>query len=425
LVGILTAALTTFGLPAAAIADAPPITVISAAIQTSRPTPVVSNLKAGDVLHIVATANTDDTDEDGDDNGDVQAGTEALLLQVTGQLVVIGDHNVPVDVTIHVGTDGDTLLASMRGFDGDESGDLTVTVDPNTKQRLSQQAKDDMKAQASRLEDTALGFSAIAAVCAPGSPGCGAGFGLAQVELLLTAKKLRDLTVDPPDPNFKVIVTPVVHSLPDIQPQAGTSKAEADAFNALLRNTERQIAFATAMRVTMDRAQGAADAGDAASESKQVAALLQFAGQLAALLDAYPGLFTNLVSAVNGAGFPTTTLTPADVLKFEKQVAASGLPADEKQALTQLGLDQATIDALGKRAFVLDTQQVAGTFPAKLADRSLLDAIRATAQALRADIAANTPAPQVPPAQPTGGQGVTTPGFPNTGDGSSSRITAP
>lgn len=82
-----------------------------------------------------------------------------------------------------------------------------------------------------------------------------------------------------------------------------------------------------------------------------------------------------------------------------------------------------TIDALGKRAFVLDTQQVAGSFPAKLPDPALLDAVRATAQRLRADITANTPAP-APPAQPTGGQGATTPGFPNTGHGSSSRTRA-
>jgi hypothetical protein len=274
------------------------------------------------------------------------------------------------------------------------------------------------------MENTALGATAVAAACTLASPGCAAGFGLVQAEMLYAASKERDLTDDPPDPNFTVIVSPTVRSVPDLPVQPGLTKSEADAFNALLRNTEQQIAFAVAMRVTMDRAQGAADAGDSVSEAKQVTALFQFAGQLATLLDAEAGLLTNLVSALNGAGFPATVITSADVLKLEKQLASSGLPADEQQALKQLGLDAAAIDALRKRAFVLDTQQVAGAFPQKLADPDFLSALHATAQSLRADIAANTAAAAAPAASGGSQAAPATPGFPNTGDGSSAGTAA-
>ena len=163
------------------------------------------------------------------------------------------------------------------------------------------------------------------------------------------------------------------------------TQAEADAANALLVNQEQGIGYSAAIYTSINRAQGAYQAGDSYWEGQQTQALNLYETQLAPLLDAEPALLANLQSALKVAGFVSIKVTPSEVFNFESDIATNGLSATDVQTLTDLGADADEITAISDTMIVQDPNAVAGSFPELLTNPTLVSALHQAASALRSD----------------------------------------
>lgn len=238
---------------------------------------------------------------------------------------------------------------------------------------------DDMKTQ------TKI-YAALTKLCAPCSVITGPLAGITGLNVGI----LFLLIEDPSDPNFTVIAEPVIPSLPPLKAGPGITQAVADAFNALLLNQEKIIGLGRAAIISLDRAQGASDAGHAFWEARQEQALKTYTGQMAVQLGAQPALLAKLQAALEAAGFPAFTLTPDTALDFVRDIALNGLPEPIKQTLTQLGADSATISQI--RNFVVeDFNSTAGDFPRVLTRPTFLSSLTEVAEALK-PVSASLPA---------------------------------
>ena len=102
---------------------------------------------------------------------------------------------------------------------------------------------------------------------------------------------LKALIADPPDPHYRAIARPAAASLPaSIQAGRYLTAADARIVNALLTSLWREIQVGQALASSVDRAGGAAQAGNTSDERKQIAAAVRYAVSDADLLDARPRL---------------------------------------------------------------------------------------------------------------------------------------
>lgn len=138
----------------------------------------------------------------------------------------------------------------------------------------------------------------------------GVGLGLVQGDTICQ-DKLKE--ADPPDPNFKVIAQPVLPTIPQVSTTRGFPDKDTDAVNALDNNMAHTVALEGAFLTSINRAQGAAEAGNAFWNAKQLQAARQYAAQAAELLEAQPRLLDNLQNALQATtGFPTVHI-PANL----------------------------------------------------------------------------------------------------------------
>jgi hypothetical protein len=158
--------------------------------------------------------------------------------------------------------------------------------------------------------------------------------------------------LDPADPNYTVIATPVAPVPIFPAPYSGWTAAQLACFNILkseVLTRAQLIGLAQAAVTTINRAEGAYEAGNTYWEQQQVAALNRYntlaAFQLQVLLTEQaqiPPAFLN-----SGIPLNAVTFTSDQVRQFELNVAANGLPSDLQQALTAMGVDPdglATLD---------------------------------------------------------------------------------
>src|SRR5439155_16593338 len=123
---------------------------------------------------------------------------------------------------------------------------------------------------ADSARDAALVLTLAGAACTAVAPtiaaklACIAIFGVPAAAFQKLANKLAAAARDPSDPNFTVIAQPVVHSVSQqpISTSEGATQQEADALNVLLTNWEQAIGITEALLTSMDRAEGAFEAGD-------------------------------------------------------------------------------------------------------------------------------------------------------------------
>jgi hypothetical protein len=202
-------------------------------------------------------------------------------------------------------------------------------------------------------------------------------------------------TIDPIDPNFTVIAQPVIPTLPLVVAQPGITTALATALNQLNSDSMRTIAYAQAAITSGNRAQGAANAGNAFWQAAQLQAEERYSSVLVSQIQSEPVLLANLRDAWMAGGYGTITVTPADALAYESALAQNGLPESLKQAMTQAGVDDATIAAFKNVVTSLDVNQVAGTFPDKLIDPSFVSAVQNFVNAFPVKITALTATPSV------------------------------
>ncbi|HVT56897.1 MAG TPA: hypothetical protein VHR45_00730 [Thermoanaerobaculia bacterium] len=351
----------------------------AASAQTCSP-PNPPLIHAGDQVTVETRLTTGDPNENGE-------GGESLSIRSTGGFtVLVSTYNTRQSFTFKATIDGETITGTINGGDGDESCTLKVTV--NAKQRLS----DDQKKAANRTAVISAKISAglwgVEKACSFVQnfyfKVCTAISGIGAPLAALTSAYFVGLGLDPSDPNFMVIATPVVPSLPPLTVQTGVTLEVANAFNALVQNDENILGYSSVILTCLNRAQGAADAGNAFWEAKQEAAAAQYESQLGTFLKTETSLLASLQSALQAENFPTIVVTPNDVLNFEKSVAASGLPSDGVSTLQQLGASPDQIAQITQVTIVQDVNAAAHTFPTSLTDPDLLAVLRDAGQAFQA-----------------------------------------
>ena len=205
---------------------------------------------------------------------------------------------------------------------------------------------------------------------------------------------------DPPDPNFMELAEPTILAFPVIAvDEPGITQEVADAYNAFFDNLGQEIGFGGALLTSLERAQGAVEAGDAFWETEQMRAAALFATELAALIDMEPGLRENLVSAIQAAGFPGIEFTEDDIVAAQDDLAVNGPTDLLADAFTELGLDNTTIDEI--LDVLIEADPVAGSFPEVLTDPRLIGAFQDAAQSLDEFARSNSPPPPPPPPSAT------------------------
>lgn len=184
---------------------------------------------------------------------------------------------------------------------------------------------------------------------------------------------LEVLINDPPDPNFTVIATPVVPSLPS-QPfttATGFGSQVTIDLNSLLSNLEQQIALLRVIPTTINRVSGAVEAGDAFWQTQQARAVQNYSSQLIPLLQNESSLRAALTNDFKADGV-VFTFSSNDVLNATNQIRQNGLPAGVSTDLTQLGLDAVGQSAVLETILSTDPILVAalgtGAFPEALSD---------------------------------------------------------
>ena len=351
-------------------------------------TPLVSGLNAGDKVDIVATLNTSDVNENGE-------GEPLVLQSSSGRLsVTISAYAQPTALSFTAAA-GDSLSGFIIGYDGDEDATVTVTVNPSTKKRLTQDQKDALAKASADLNIWAAGGATVTAICAvlpPPADLCVAFFGPFSGTTWLGSALLGRLALDPSDPNFTVIAAPEPPAVPPLPDLAGITQAERDAYNALLGNLVNVIGYANAAQTSINRATGAADAGNEEWEKKQEAALNTYLDRIGRLLQAQPALFTAFSDALVAGGV-VRTITTFDAFVFELNVLNSGLPAFLADTLNALGADGDTIAQIRRQAFVQDIGAMAGTYPQALTNAAFFDDLRKAAAFLRSTT--DTTPPQI------------------------------
>ena len=379
-------------------------TPITTTITGSSPAPInVPLVHKGDLINIEALLSTTDLNENGE-------GEPLIVLSSSGGANInISAYEQPQAKSFTATQDGETLSAYIVGYDGDESA--TISVDVNQKPRFTQQQKDAMAKASASLNTDAAGLSTLAAAClAIPDPSvtkiCAFGAGVSAGAVWALSAKLNELALDPIDMNYTVIAVPITPSLSLFAAQTGVTQAEADTLNALLQNEEQAIGLASAIMVSINRANGAIAANSTSWETKQLQAASQYALQLSALLASQPTLRTSAVQALQSAGFPVLQITANDVYNFEWKVYSSGLPADLILNLTKLGIDSNTIDRIRRLAYVQDINAVAGSFSAILGGTGVNTALTSASLSL-ADFAIANGVPLVP-GQEAHGEGFVT-----------------
>jgi hypothetical protein len=325
--------------------------------------------KAGDIVTVTAALSTNDIDEDGEG--------EPLVLSLPGGSFTVSNYFINQTTHFVALQDNPVVFAQILGADGDETARVTFSV---RKMRFTQEEKDHFARLAIDYSAASLGLVTVGGgcalfpeplitkICAVGGLVGGAISGGAGLYY-------QRLALDPNDPNFTVIVIPVVPILPTLQVQPGITQAEADAFNAWIENQAQQSAYATAIVVSINRANSASDAGDTASEQAQMQAAANFAVTLSGLLAQEPGLRAAAQSAVQAAGFVSQPFTVNDVFNEEFRILFFGLPSEYVQVLTAEGFTQEDINFAAGALFVQNPFSIApNSFPEILTNSPDLNA---------------------------------------------------
>lgn len=338
----------------------------------------IPNVKAGDTINIEAILSSGDLNENGEN--------EPLVIRSSsGFSATIGNYAQARAFSFKAASNGETLTTYISGADGDESA--KITIDVNQKTRLTQAEKDALNKAGADLNIQAGWYAAAAVACgvAPEptvTKACLSGFGALSAATWVAAGKLTTLALDPIDPNYTIIATPVNAAVQLVTVQPGITQPVAASFNALLLNRAQVIGLADAIITSINKAQGANAAGATAWETKQMQAASQYAVQMSSLLEGEPSLAVIINQALVSAGAQTPQLSYSDIYSFEAQAAYNGLPGFLVQQLTQLGATADDLSIIRQLAYVQNPSLVAGSAASTLNNQSVATSLQNAANAL-------------------------------------------
>ena len=330
-----------------------------------------ASANAGDEITVRAILHTTDANENGEG--------EPLTVSISngGPTTTFPDYEVTHTFIFKaVSTAPVTAIGTIVGFDGDESCQVSVSV--NTKHRITK--KDVLRAIANGFGRAAVFSGVLAAGCAENLIAARFCLPYAGTTAAITGAiayfATEFLAQDPIDLNFTVIPVPVPAPFTPVMAGNGFTQADADAMNAQLRNEAKILGVLRAIDTSINRAAGAASVGDAFWEQKQVEAINGFMFQLGALLTQEANAREALVALLTAENFPVVAISPQQVLSFEQRLASQGWSANELALLHQIGADDAFINAMKPLIFTQDINQVAGTLPAAIANPTLISTLR-------------------------------------------------
>ncbi len=342
-------------------------------VASGSPQPLAVTSKAGDIIHVEATLFSGDPNENGEG--------EPLIVNLPGGAFTVAAYASPRSTNFVAQQDNQVVSAFIQGFDGDESAVVNFSIQP--KPRFTKEQKD---AYASAGDRAAIYAAALSAAVPFVDPIRGKILSIGEALEAALSVYYNKLARDPPDPNFTVIAQPDPPSLPLQQAEGPITQGAADAFNALQANQEQQIGLLRALLTSINRADGALQAGNAFWEDQQMQAAAGYALQLATFLDGEAALRAALLAALQASGFPSVALSPNDVFFFELTVAFFGLPPPEPATLAALGVTGDDFALAVDLMIVQDVNAVsaASPVPGVLADPALAADEAAMAAALRA-----------------------------------------
>jgi hypothetical protein len=354
------------GTCSSAIAQQSSVTV---SLDSSSPT-VITTFEKGDTVTITAELDTTDENENGE-------GEPAIIYSSTGFSCTDNDYGLSHVCGTFVASASGTLFAYVVSADGDETATVTATINAAALKLgiFSPSVLDALdKAGDGLVLGAGIGV-VVAAACAPPPQGfvtgpiCTLPVGLVSAVTGLAGLSLNVLAKDPSDPNFMVIATPVVPTVPTVTASVTLTQSEADAFNALLLNEANIIGYGNALVTTINRAQGASDGGDAYWLSQQLVAATQYKTQLGVYLGIEATLRSNLEQMLLAdPTFSTVQLTSSQILEGEAALDTYGLPAGISQELTALGADTPTQNMILELFVAQDINAEAGNVVTNIAN---------------------------------------------------------
>jgi hypothetical protein len=247
----------------------------------------------GDSITVTGLLTTTDPNENGEGEDVVFEGSGGELIGATG-------HYFMARTFTYTATQKNESITGLNvDFDNDESCSVSAVVTTQSLKFgfLTQADRDALAdaAQAGQAVGTSAGVIALlcanniisGTLCSIPATGTAVISGAAAFLLNLIAK-------DPSDPNFTIVATPVINTLPPVTANGIVTSAEANGFNALLTNQETYIAYGLAAVTSFNRAQGASDAGNTFWKARQFQAATTYLNQVILLLATEPGSRMNL-----------------------------------------------------------------------------------------------------------------------------------
>jgi hypothetical protein len=161
-----------------------------------------------------------------------------------------------------------------------------------------------------------------------------------------------------------------------------TERHLAQAVNAVSDNAVQLISVADALFTAVNRAQGAAQAGDKAARIRQLRAAARYAGAAAKLIAAGPRLRGRLAQALRAEHRPWS-FSRDDLTRGQQQIAQHGLPSPLVSALRGMGVNDAGIQQVTQQ--VVQQPVTSGVnVPRMLANRALNKPVQTVAGGFRA-----------------------------------------
>jgi hypothetical protein len=170
---------------------------------------------------------------------------------------------------------------------------------------------------------------------------------------------------DPADPNYTSIAvpTPPAVSLPSTNSTWTAAEiANYNAWHAVIVTEEQIVGLSQAEITSVNRAEGAHEAGNTYWEQQQLGALKRYTVLEAFDLQLLLVQIAQFEAAYAKSGFPDFMISVDQATQFEVGIAANGLPSDLQQQLTTLGIGADGLPLLQKAFSSFDPNTVSGDF---------------------------------------------------------------
>jgi DNA-binding transcriptional ArsR family regulator len=163
-----------------------------------------------------------------------------------------------------------------------------------------------------------------------------------------TVGELSDQLVieDPPDPHFTRPTHMTRPSLRAVKPGRGVSRSSAGAWNALISDQLGYAGAVNALVESVQRAEGAAEAGNCTWLKRQNSAAKAYAQLAEKALSRTAKLYSALRRALRRSRLRGVRISQAQFVVAQQQVAMHGLPAPAVRALNRLGVSESEQRAL-------------------------------------------------------------------------------